>query len=118
MLADMSRTKTPSRGILITGASRGIGAAAALCGVAPTLYAAQDATDELSEVVVTGSRLAPWIWSAAAAYPAVVGLLRMEGGMHHFRDVATGYLVGAAIGYGVPALHEKRSKKRATTPIY
>lgn len=31
--------------------------AAALCGVAPTLYAAQDATDELSEVVVTGSRV-------------------------------------------------------------
>ena len=29
MLADMSRTKTPSRGVLITGASRGIGAAAA-----------------------------------------------------------------------------------------
>ena len=28
MLADMSRTKTPSRGVLITGASRGIGAAA------------------------------------------------------------------------------------------
>lgn len=51
------------------------------------------------------SRQKPLVWAVAAAYPLAVGLLRMRGGKHYFRDVATGYLVGAAIGIGVPALH-------------
>ncbi len=58
-----------------------------------------------------GSSAAPWVWTAAATYPAVVGFLRMRGGKHYFRDVATGCLVGAAIGFGVPALHLKLGGK-------
>jgi membrane-associated phospholipid phosphatase len=45
------------------------------------------------------------VWTGAIAYPAVVGFLRMKGGMHHFEDVAVGYAVGALIGWGVPKLH-------------
>ena len=45
------------------------------------------------------------LWTGAAVYPALTGLLRVDSG-HHFRtDIITGYALGAAIGYWVPHLH-------------
>lgn len=59
----------------------------------------------------------PWkpvIWSAAAALPAVTGYLRVKAGKHYFTDVATGYVVGALVGYLVPHFHkvDRRAKRR------
>ncbi len=51
------------------------------------------------------------IWSAAAVYPAVVGILRVESGRHFPSDVIAGYLVGATIGYVVPGLHRAGESK-------
>ena len=45
------------------------------------------------------------VWSAGATLPALVGYLRFEGGKHFFTDVAAGYVVGAVIGYMIPAVH-------------
>ncbi|GAB3919465.1 phosphatase PAP2 family protein [Larkinella terrae] len=50
------------------------------------------------------------IFTAAAVPPILVGVNRMEAGKHFRTDVMTGFLVGAAVGIGVPELH-KRSRK-------
>ena len=52
-------------------------------------------------------------WIAAAVVPIVTGFLRVRGGQHFVTDVASGYLVGAAVGIGVPYLHLKRARKLA-----
>ncbi len=45
------------------------------------------------------------MWTAAAAYPAVTGFLRVDTG-HHFRtDIIVGYVAGALAGYLVPEFH-------------
>lgn len=52
-------------------------------------------------------------WGSAAALPAVTGYLRMKAGKHFLTDVVTGYVVGGAVGYLIPKLHE--NKKGTTT---
>lgn len=51
------------------------------------------------------SKWLPLVWSVSAALPLTMALLRVKGGKHFWTDVITGYLVGAAVGAGVPALH-------------
>lgn len=51
------------------------------------------------------SKWLPLVWSMSAALPLTTALLRVKGGKHFWTDVITGYLVGAAVGVGVPALH-------------
>lgn len=58
------------------------------------------------------SRWKPVVWTAAAAVPAVTGYLRYKAGKHYFTDVATGYAVGALIGYLVPHLHKVDTRSR------
>ncbi|MEK7256996.1 MAG: phosphatase PAP2 family protein [Bacteroidota bacterium] len=55
------------------------------------------------------SKWKPVVWTAAAVVPAVTGYLRMESGKHFTMDVATGYAVGAAVGYLVPHFHKKKA---------
>ena len=57
------------------------------------------------------SRWKPAVWSVAATIPAITGFLRMRAGRHFFTDVATGYAVGAALGYLVQKL--EGTKERA-----
>lgn len=49
----------------------------------------------------------PLVWATAVAWPMAVGYLRMRAGRHYFSDVATGFLIGAVVGWGVPALHKR-----------
>ena len=51
------------------------------------------------------SRVKPLVWAGAATLPLLVGLARVEAGKHFLTDVITGYAVGAAIGYLIPAVH-------------
>lgn len=63
------------------------------------------------------SKLRPWVWAAAALVPAGMGYLRMRAGKHFLTDVATGYLVGGAVGYLVPLLHRtKLSRSLSVMP--
>ena len=55
-------------------------------------------------------------WIVAAVLPAVTGYLRMQAGEHFLDDVVAGYLVGAAVGIGIPRLHRNRSKDAKITP--
>ncbi|MBK9504150.1 MAG: phosphatase PAP2 family protein [Bacteroidetes bacterium] len=45
-------------------------------------------------------------WGTAATIPIITGYLRTEAGKHFYTDVAGGYIIGAAIGLGVPMLHK------------
>lgn len=47
------------------------------------------------------------MWSGAVIYPALTGFLRVDSGHHFTTDAITGVLVGAAVGYLVPALHHR-----------
>ena len=51
----------------------------------------------------------PYVWTAAAALPAVTGYLRMAAGKHFLTDVLVGYTVGATVGVLVPHLHKKQN---------
>ena len=57
----------------------------------------------------------PYIWSFAAAIPAITAYLRIKAGKHFYTDVIAGYLVGAAVGMTVPELH-KIDNKISTGP--
>lgn len=46
------------------------------------------------------------IWAGAIAWPAVTGYFRYAAGKHYVTDILTGYVVGAALGYFIPRLHE------------
>lgn len=50
-------------------------------------------------------RGAPWIWGGGMALASATAYLRIAGDRHYFTDVATGALIGSAIGAGVPLLH-------------
>ncbi|WKN31783.1 phosphatase PAP2 family protein [Porifericola rhodea] len=47
------------------------------------------------------------IWAGAIAWPAATGYFRYKAGKHYVTDVLTGYVVGAALGYFIPRLHER-----------
>ena len=64
------------------------------------------------------SRWKPVVWSVAATIPAVTGYLRMRAGKHFFTDVATGYVVGAAIGWLVPSMHQSGRFQEAGVGFY
>jgi membrane-associated phospholipid phosphatase len=49
-------------------------------------------------------RLAPWIWGSGLALATTVGYLRIAADRHWLTDVATGAVVGSAIGVAVPRL--------------
>lgn len=68
------------------------------------------------------SKWKPVVWTAAAIIPAATGYFRVKAGKHYFSDVATGYAVGALVGYFVPHLHkiergEKRKLRLSTSSI-
>lgn len=54
------------------------------------------------------------IWSAAAIYPAVSGVLRVNAHTHFPTDVIVGYIAGAAIGYLIPELHKSNKENNVS----
>lgn len=51
-----------------------------------------------------GYRYRAWVWSIGMALATTTTVLRMVADKHYFTDVLTGAVVGAAFGYGLPAL--------------
>ncbi len=47
------------------------------------------------------------MWSGAILYPALVGYFRVDSGHHFTTDAILGLVVGGAVGYLVPALHQR-----------
>jgi len=57
------------------------------------------------------------MWTTAVAIPAVTGVLRVESGRHYNSDVIAGFAIGAAVGWLVPHLNEKKTSRMALTPF-
>lgn len=53
------------------------------------------------------SRAIPYIWTTAAAIPALVGYLRIKSGKHFLTDNLIGLGIGAAAGILIPEIHKK-----------
>lgn len=49
-------------------------------------------------------------WITAFTAPAVAGFLRIKAGKHFLTDVTAGYVFGAAVGYFIPKLHERKKE--------
>ncbi|MCB0518399.1 MAG: phosphatase PAP2 family protein [Lewinellaceae bacterium] len=58
------------------------------------------------------SKWKPAIWITAAALPAATGYLRFKTGKQNLANVASGYVVGALVGYLVPHLHKEKKDAR------
>ncbi len=54
------------------------------------------------------SPMRSWIWGSTLATAATVGFLRYASGKHFPSDIITGAIVGSALGYIIPLLHEKK----------
>ena len=64
------------------------------------------------------SKLKPYIWTAAATVPAVVGYMRLRAGKHFLTDNLLGYAIGAGLGIGIPELHKKSNTSNLSiTPM-
>jgi len=55
---------------------------------------------------VPDAKWKPYIWGVSLGVAAAVGYLRIAAGKHFLTDVLVGALVGGAIGYLVPKIHE------------
>ena len=62
------------------------------------------------------SKYKPLIWTAAVVIPAATGFLRYKAGKHFASDVLGGYVLGAGIGYLVPALHKSKNVSLGMSP--
>ena len=47
-----------------------------------------------------------WVWGAGLAAAATTATLRYAAGHHYPTDILAGAAIGAAVGYGVPRLHQ------------
>lgn len=56
-----------------------------------------------------GTTTAKVLWIGGAAIGLTTGALRVLSGMHFPSDVVVGFIVGAAVGYAIPQLHERPS---------
>ena len=56
------------------------------------------------------------VWSGAVIYSVVTGLCRVNTGHHFATDVITGLVVGATVGYLVPALHRTDDADSGSPP--
>jgi len=56
------------------------------------------------------------VWTGAVLYPALTGFFRVDSGHHFTTDAIAGVVVGAAVGYLVPALHHRNDSGMSVEP--
>jgi len=64
------------------------------------------------------SPLRPWIWSSSLVLASGVGYLRFAAGKHFPTDIIVGAIVGSAVGYAIPKLHQMKSKKQPQDRVF
>ena len=62
------------------------------------------------------SSLKPYVWGTSLLLAAAVGYLRFDAGMHYPTDILTGAIVGSAIGFLIPLIHEKEVNGSSPVP--
>ena len=58
----------------------------------------------------------PWVWGGSLAVAATVGYLRYNAGKHYPTDILAGAVLGGAIGWLVPRMHEDDRAALAIAP--
>ncbi len=56
------------------------------------------------------------IWAATLSLAGTVGYLRYRAGMHYPTDIIAGAAIGSAVGFGIPAIHERRDSQVIVSP--
>ena len=64
-----------------------------------------------------GTYWTPVIWTTSLIAAATVGCLRIAAGKHYLTDVMVGAAAGAATGWLIPWMHEKRKDDRLTLAL-
>jgi membrane-associated phospholipid phosphatase len=62
------------------------------------------------------SSLKPYVWGTSLLLASTVGYLRFAAGMHYPTDILAGALVGGAIGYLIPLIHENDDDVSSQVP--
>ncbi|MEN9447162.1 MAG: hypothetical protein RJA25_452 [Bacteroidota bacterium] len=57
------------------------------------------------------SKWKPLMWTGAAVFPILTGLMRVKAGKHYWTDVITGYAVGALVGTLTPLMHRREFRR-------
>jgi membrane-associated phospholipid phosphatase len=57
------------------------------------------------------------MWIFAATVPAIEGYLRVQAGKHFYTDVMAGYAIGAASGWLIPHLHQRKKYKEQKVDV-
>ena len=61
-----------------------------------------------------GSAASPWLWGAEMGLATATAIWRVRAGKHFYSDVAVGFLVGSALGLGIPLAEGVRYLPSAT----
>lgn len=56
------------------------------------------------------SDIQPYLWGGSLVAASAIGYMRYASGAHFPTDILAGAIIGSAIGYLIPALHENNSK--------
>lgn len=59
------------------------------------------------------SKLKPVVWAGSLALASTTAYLRYEAGKHYPTDILTGAVVGSALGWLIPKIHEQRKPRPA-----
>jgi len=62
------------------------------------------------------SSLKPYVWGTSLLLAATVGYLRVAAGMHYPTDMLAGAVIGSAIGYLIPLIHENEVDGSSVAP--
>jgi membrane-associated phospholipid phosphatase len=62
------------------------------------------------------SSLKPYVWGTSLLLATTVGYLRFAAGMHYPTDILTGAIVGSAIGFLIPLIHENKVDGTSPAP--
>lgn len=64
-----------------------------------------------------GSPYKPVIWAGSLGLASLVGYLRFQAGKHFPTDILTGAVVGSAIGFLIPYVHQVRDPQRISLEL-
>lgn len=58
------------------------------------------------------SNLTPYIWGSSLLIASAVGYFRYEAGQHYPTDIIVGAIIGSAVGYLIPLIHESNEEEK------
>ncbi len=82
-------------------------------GHATNAFASAVFASEVFRHYYPNSRLKPVVWIGTLGLATATCVLRYEGGLHYPTDLIAGAAFGSLVGWGIPKLHEVKSRNSA-----